>query len=148
VQGRGEEEHHEEQQEEVRPVQRLLPVPADAALPRGLRGRHRAHPSCPRLLMSLRMNQAATPRIGNMKSETLAPSGMSLPSMPSLNAQVAEMCVWSIGPPAVRMRTMSKFANVTIREKSTVIEMMLRIIGRVTYQIFCHQLAPSISAAS
>src|ERR1044071_1195795 len=46
------------------------------------------------------------------------------------------------------MRTMSKLAKVTISEKSTVMEMMLRIIGSVTYQIFCHQLAPSISAAS
>src|SRR6516164_1592671 len=26
--------------------------------------------------------------------------------------------------------------------------MMLRIMGRLTYQIFCHQLAPSIAAAS
>jgi hypothetical protein len=46
------------------------------------------------------------------------------------------------------MRTMSKLAKVTISENSTVIEMMLRIIGRVTYQIFCHQLAPSMAAAS
>src|SRR4029079_9803289 len=53
-----------------------------------------------------------------------------------------------IGPPEVRMRTMSKLAKVTMSEKSTVMEMMLRIIGSVTYQIFCHQLAPSISAAS
>ena len=29
-----------------------------------------------------------------------------------------------------------------------VIEMMLRIIGSVMYQIRCHQLAPSIDAAS
>ena len=73
---------------------------------------------------------------------------MSPPLMPTRNAQVAKTCVWSIGPPEVRMRTMSKLAKVTISENSTVIEMMLRIIGRVTYQIFCHQLAPSIAAAS
>src|ERR1043166_10142253 len=46
------------------------------------------------------------------------------------------------------MRTMSKLGKVTISEESTVMEMMLRTIGSVTYQIFCHQLAPSISAAS
>src|SRR5207249_12258199 len=66
----------------------------------------------------------------------------------SWNAQVAKTCVWSIGPPLVRMRTMSKFAKVTISENSTVIAMMLRIIGSVMYQIFCHQLAPSLAAAS
>ena len=44
-------------------------------------------------------------KIGNMNSETLAPSGMSPLSMPTRNAQVAKMCVWSIGPPAVRIRT-------------------------------------------
>src|SRR6185437_9652043 len=148
VQGRGEEEDHEEDEEEVRPVERLPAVPADASPFSQRHGERRAHASFPRLLMSLRMNHAAMPRIGNMKSETLAPSGMSLPSMPSLNAQVAKMCVWSIGPPEVRMRTMSKLAKVTISEKSTVIEMMLRIIGSVTYQIFCHQFAPSIAAAS
>jgi hypothetical protein len=42
----------------------------------------------------------------------------------------------------------SKLAKVTISEKSVVIAMTLRIIGSVTYQIFCHQLAPSIAAAS
>src|SRR5215468_3485604 len=68
--------------------------------------------------------------------------------MPSQNDQVANTWVRSIGPPAVRMRTMSKLAKVTISENSVVIAMMLRIIGRVTYQIRCHQLAPSIAAAS
>src|SRR3954469_25865621 len=98
--------------------------------------------------MSRRMKIAAMARIGNMKRDTEAPSGMSLPSIPTLKAQVAKMCVWSIGPPEVRIRTMSKLANVTMSEKSPVIEMMLRIIGSVTYQIFCHQLAPSMAAAS
>ena len=43
---------------------------------------------------------------------------------------------------------MSKLAKVTISENSTVIAMMLRIIGSVMYQSFCHQLAPSMAAAS
>ena len=38
------------------------------------------------------MKMAATARIGAMNSETLAPSGMSPPSMPTRNAQVAN-CV-------------------------------------------------------
>ena len=83
-----------------------------------------------------------------MNSDTLAPSGMSPPWMPTRNAQVANTCVVSSGPPAVRMRTMSKLAKVTISENSAVMAMMLRIIGSVTYQMRCHQLAPSIAAAS
>src|SRR4051794_17425986 len=43
---------------------------------------------------------------------------------------------------------MSKLAKVTISENNAVIWMMLRIIGKFTYQIFCNQLAPSIAAAS
>ncbi len=43
---------------------------------------------------------------------------------------------------------MSKLAKVTISENSAVIWMMFRIIGRLTYQIFWNQLAPSIEAAS
>ena len=58
------------------------------------------------------------------------------------------MCVWSIGPPAVRMRTMSKLANVTISENSAVMAMMFRIIGSVTYRVRGHQFAPSTAAAS
>ena len=68
--------------------------------------------------------------------------------MPTLNAHVAKICVWSTGPPEVSTRTMSKFAKVTISENSAVIAMTLRIIGSVMYQIFCHQFAPSIAAAS
>ncbi len=83
-----------------------------------------------------------------MNSDTQAPSGMSPPWMPSQNDQVANTCVLSMGPPAVMMRTMSKLANVTISENSAVMAMMLRIIGSVTYHMRCHQLAPSISAAS
>ncbi len=83
-----------------------------------------------------------------MNSETEAPSGMSDPSMPILKAQVAKRCVLSIGPPAVSTRTMSKFAKVTMVENSAVMAMMFRIIGRVMYQMRCHQLAPSMAAAS
>ena len=83
-----------------------------------------------------------------MNSETVAPSGMSPPSMPTRNDHVANTCVLSIGPPAVRMRTMSKLANVTISENSAVMAMMLRIIGRVTNHMRCQKLAPSMAAAS
>ena len=38
------------------------------------------------------------------------------------------------------MRTMSKSANVTIRLNSTVIAMMLRIIGSVTKNSFCDRV--------
>ena len=41
-----------------------------------------------------------------------------------------------------------ELAKVTISENSAVIAMMLRIIGRVMYQMRCHQLAPSMAAAS
>src|SRR5665213_3083699 len=54
----------------------------------------------------------------------------------------------SCGPPEVRMRTMSKSAKVTIRLNSTVIAMILRIMGKVTKNSFCRAPAPSIEAAS
>src|SRR5215468_1042290 len=154
VERRHQREDRKQRQEEIRPAQRPGAVAAHAAIldlagRSGLVDGYAAHQaSFPRLEMSRRMKTAATPRIGTMNSETLAPSGMSLPSMPTRNAQVAKMWVLSSGPPAVRMRTMSKLAKVTISENSVVIAMMLRIIGRVTYQIRCHQLAPSIAAAS
>ena len=47
--------------------------------------------SFPRLLMSRRMKVAAIASIGSMNSETLAPSGISPPSMPIRTAQVAKM---------------------------------------------------------
>src|SRR3954469_2173166 len=155
VDRRHQREDREQREEEVRPSQRPGAVATHAAIfdragRRGLIDHHCAchQASFPRLLISRRMKIAATARIGTMNSETLAPSGMSLPSMPMRNAQVAKMCVWSSGPPAVRMRTISKFANVTISENRVVIAMMLRIMGSVTYQMRCHQLAPSIAAAS
>ena len=83
-----------------------------------------------------------------MNSDTLAPSGMSPPWMPSRNAQVANTCVWSIGPPAVRMLHDVEVGEGHDQENSAVMAMMLRIIGSVTYQMRCHQLAPSIAAAS
>src|SRR6476646_4482806 len=154
VDRRQQREDRKQRQEEIRPAQRPDAVATHAAQLDGaarssLVDRDCGHQaSFPRLLTSRRMKIAATARIGAMNSETLAPSGMSLPSMPTRNAQVAKMWVWSSGPPAVRMRTISKFANVTISENSVVIAMMLRIIGSVTYQIRCHQLAPSMAAAS
>jgi len=83
-----------------------------------------------------------------MNSETVAPNGMSPLSMPTRNAQVPKMWVVLSGSPLVKTRTISKLAKVTISENSAVMAMMLRIIGRVTYQMRCHQVAPSIDAAS
>src|SRR5712664_2601164 len=155
VKRRHQREYREQRQEEVRPSQRPGAVAAHAAVldlagRRGLVDHYGAchQASFPRLLMSRKMKIAAIARIGNMNSETLAPSGISLPSIPTRKAHVAKMWVWSSGPPKVRMRTISKFAKVTISENSVVIAMMLRIIGSVTYQMRCHQLAPSMAAAS
>jgi hypothetical protein len=39
-------------------------------------------------------------------------------------------------------------AKVTIRLNSTVMAMMLAIIGTVTWRSFCQPVAPSIAAAS
>src|SRR5450755_2816394 len=155
VERRHQREDRKQREEEVRPSERPGPVAAHAAIS-GSAGRCRLvdhygtghHASFPRLVISRRMKIAATASIGTMNSETLAPRGISLPSMPTLNAHVAKIWVWSSGPPDVRMRTISKFAKVTISENSVVIAIMLRIIGSVTYQIRCHQLAPSIAAAS
>src|SRR3974377_604567 len=51
------------------------------------------------------------------------------------------------GPPAVMICTMSKLANVTMSENSTVMAIMLRIIGSVMWRNFCQELAPSMAAA-
>src|SRR5438270_3031292 len=145
VDRRRQEEDRKQHEEEVRPAQRPAPVAAHAAVARARRratvdgdgcGAHYA--SFPRRWMSRRMKIAQTARMGNMNSDTLAPSGMSPPWMPSRNAQVANTWVLSIGPPAVSTCTMSKFANVTIVENSTVMAMMFRIIGKVTNQMRCH----------
>src|SRR5439155_22766063 len=155
VEGRQQREDRKQREKKIRPSQRPGAVAAHTAIfhPAGGRGLVDRYSAChqasfPRLLMSRKMNTAAIARIGNMNSETLAPSGISLPSIPTRKAQVAKMWVWSSGPPKVRMRTISKFAKVTISENSVVIAMMLRIIGSVTYQMRCHQLAPSMAAAS
>src|SRR5262249_29236914 len=122
VDRRQQEEDREDHQEDVGPAQRPLAIAAHAAVlaaPDGHFGSSRCgngshYTSLPRRVMSRRMKMAATDRIGTMNSDTLAPSGMSPPSMPTRNDQVVNTCVMSIGPPAVRMRTMSKLANVTI----------------------------------
>src|SRR5256885_14782763 len=112
VERRHQREDRKQRQEKIRPSQRPGAVAAHAAIfdraaRRGLVDCHGAHQaSFPRLLTSRRMKIAAIARIGTMNSETLAPSGISLPSMPIRNAQVAKMWVWSSGPPEVRMRTM------------------------------------------
>src|ERR1700716_1149355 len=99
VKRRHQREDRKQREEEVRPPQRPGAVAAHAAIfdvagRRGLVDRYRAHQaSFPRLLTSRRMKIAAMARIGTMNSETLAPSGMSLPSMPIRNAQVAKMWV-------------------------------------------------------
>src|SRR6202171_6787917 len=140
VERRHQREDREQREEKIRPSQRPGAVAAHAAIfdragRRGLVDHYRAchQASFPRLLISRKMKIAAIARIGTMNSETLAPSGISLPSMPILKAQVAKMWVWSSGPPVVRIRTMSKFAKVTMRENRVVMAMMLRIIGSVTY---------------
>src|SRR4030088_1737594 len=153
VERRHQREDREQREEKVRPSQRPGAVAAHAAVSdragrRGLVDHYRAchQASFPRLLISRRMKIAAIARIGTMNSETLAPSGISPPSIPIRNAQVAKIWVWSSGPPAVSTRTISKFANVAISENNVVMAMMLRIIGSVTYQMRCHQLAPSMAA--
>src|SRR3981189_2229009 len=155
VERRHQREDRKQREKKVRPPQCPGAVAAHAAIldhagRRSLVDNHGAghQASFPRLLMSRKMKTAAIARIGNINSETLAPSGISLPSIPTRKAQVAKMWVWSSGPPKVRIRTISKFAKVTISENNVVIAMMLRIIGSVTYQMRCHQLAPSIAAAS
>src|SRR6476620_6794968 len=72
-------EDRKQRQEEIRPSQRPRAIAADTAvfdLPgrRGLVDYHRAchQASFPRLFISRRMKIAATARIGNMNSETLA----------------------------------------------------------------------------
>src|SRR3954449_11636285 len=131
VDRRGQAGDRKKDQEEVGPAQGPGAIAAhasqlDLTCRSGLVDCERAHQaSFPRLLTSRRMKTAATARIGTMNSETQAPSGMSLLWMPTWNAQVANRCVRSSGPPEVRIRTMSKLAKVTISEKRVVIAMML-----------------------
>src|SRR5689334_14087346 len=119
VDRRQQEEDREQDQEKIRPPQRPAAIPAHAAVTRFAAGSCRGHrnrdvghyTSLPRRVMSRRMKMAAIARIGTMNKDTLAPKGMSPPSIPTRNDQVANTCVMSIGPPAVRMRTMSKLAK-------------------------------------
>src|SRR5690606_5868142 len=100
VDRRQQEKDREQRQEEIGPAQRPGAVPFHAAVS-GLGSRwsggrlHRAghHTSLPRRVMSRRMKTAATARIGTMNNDTLAPRGMSPPSMPMRKAQVANTCV-------------------------------------------------------
>src|SRR5438105_9502103 len=99
VDRRQQREDRKQRQEEIRPAQRPEAVAGhaaqlDGAGRSGLVDRYCCHQaSFPRLLTSRRMKIAAIARIGAMNSETLAPNGMSLPSMPTRNAQVAKMWV-------------------------------------------------------
>src|SRR5262245_40457012 len=79
------EEDRKHHQEEIRQTQRPTAVPADTADFQSTTGSGRGsdcdrhHASLPRRLMSRRIRIAATVRIGTMKSDTAAPSGISLP---------------------------------------------------------------------
>src|SRR5260370_5687910 len=102
VERRQQREDRKQREEEIRPSECPGTVTAHAAVfdragRRSLIDYHRAchQASFPRLLMSRKMKTAAIARIGNMNSETLAPSGISLPSMPTRKAHVAEMWEWS-----------------------------------------------------
>src|ERR1700751_3290838 len=156
VNGRGQKENHEQDQEEIGPEKCSAPAaryaavagPADLAGRRFCRCRRHCPASFPRRRTLRKMKNAAIARIGAMNSDTEAPSGMSLPQIAKVNAQVAKTWVWSTGPPLVKILTISKFAKVTISENRAVIWIMLRIIGKLMYHIFWSQLAPSIAAAS
>src|SRR3979490_2136121 len=100
VERRHQREDREQREEKIRPSQRPGAVAAHAAVfdRAGWRGLvdhyctgHQAAFPC--LLISRRMKIAAIARIATMNSETLAPSGISPPSMPIRNAQVAKIWV-------------------------------------------------------
>src|SRR5262249_56725199 len=84
--GRHKKEDRNPGEEKIRQAQPPPPVPAHAAVSALTRERVGGGDGCrghdislARRWMSRRMNTAATVRIGTMNSETLAPSGMSLP---------------------------------------------------------------------
>ena len=102
VDRRRQEEDDEQDQEEIRPEQRSCAGRARCCRSgRGRAGRRAAsavavrhcHASLPRLRTLRRMKNAAIARIGTMNSDTDAPSGMSLPQIAKVNAQVAKTCV-------------------------------------------------------
>src|ERR1035438_6683352 len=61
---------------------------------------------------------------------------------------VASTCVRSAGPPPVRRYTLLKSPSVQIIESSVQVTYSICIDGQVMKRNFCHQLAPSTSAAS
>src|SRR4029079_19633018 len=148
-----EEDRKQDQKKIGRKQRRASTAPQARSSRRCFAGRHGesggAHPiSLPRLRTPRRMKTAAIARIGSMNSDVAAPSGRSPERIPSRKAEVAHMGVMFRGPPAVMICTMSKLAKVTISENSTVMAMILRIIGSVMCTNFCQALAPSMSAAS
>src|SRR5690348_3630877 len=98
VHRRRQKEDHEEDQEEIGPEQRSTATARDAAIayPAELARRGfcfcRCHDqaSFPRRRTLRKMKNAAIARIGAMNSDTDAPSGMSLPQIAKVNAQVAK----------------------------------------------------------
>src|ERR1700730_9168777 len=62
--------------------------------------------------------------------------------------RVASTWVRSAGPPPVNRYTLLKSPSVQIIESSVQVRYSVRIEGQVMKRNFCHQLAPSTSAAS
>src|SRR5690349_15531397 len=101
IDGRREKEDDEKDQEEVRPEQSSAPAPGYAAVTgeaglaagSGRRCCRHCYASFPRRLTLRRMKNAAIASIGAMNSDTDAPSGMSLPQIASVKAQVAKTWV-------------------------------------------------------
>src|SRR5262249_40870761 len=96
---RGQKENDEQDQKKKGPEQSAAPAARggagrETARPAGPRcwRRHR-HASFPRRFTLRRMKNAAIARIGAMNSATDAPSGMSLPQIAKVNAQVAKTWV-------------------------------------------------------
>src|SRR6202045_3373088 len=62
--------------------------------------------------------------------------------------RVASTWLRSAGPPPVNRYTLLKSPSVQIIESSVQVRYSVRSEGQVTKRNFCHQLAPSTSAAS
>src|ERR1700722_10500 len=62
--------------------------------------------------------------------------------------RVASTCVRSAGPPPGGKKTLLKSPSVQIIESSVQVRYSVRSEGQVMKRNFCHQLAPSTSAAS
>jgi len=100
----------------------------------------------PGLLTSRRIKTAAIARIGTMNSETLAPSEYRCLRYRS-GSPLSRRCGMIERTARSEDAHDIEFAKVTINENRVVIAIMLRIIGSVTYQMRCHQLAPSRPAS-